>query len=104
MKLRLGLATLALAALATVIVASASSSSTVPVSMTLVEPLKAGWPGQDPCPDIGIDVNCGSAEVTPFGRARAIVSINGCGDNCTLRWIYLPQGTLVLVETASDFA
>ena len=50
MKLRLGVATLAVAALATVAAAAAGAATTVAVSMTLVEPLKAGWPGSEPCP------------------------------------------------------
>ena len=103
MKLRLAVATVAVAALAAVAATAAGAATAVAVSMTLVEPLKAGWPGSEPCPDIGIDVNCGSGEVTPFGHARAIVWINGCGENCTVRWIDLPQGTLRLVETLSDF-
>jgi hypothetical protein len=81
-----------------------AAGPSVSVQMTLTEPLKAGWPGAEPCPDIGIDVNCGSGEVVPFGHATHIVSIGACGETCNLRRIDLPQGSIFLVETVSDFS
>ena len=81
----------------------ASAATSVSVSMTLIEPLKAGWPGSEPCPDIGIDVNCGSGEVIPFGHATQIVSIGACGETCSFRRIDLADGSILLRETVSDF-
>ena len=86
---------------------AAAATTTVSVSMTLAEsaaPLRAGWPGSEPCPDIGIDVNCGTGEVIPFGQATEIVSIGVCGETCNLRSIILPQGQILLRETAGDFS
>jgi hypothetical protein len=94
------LAAIGLAALAAMPAAAATSVS---VSMTFTEPLKAGWPGSEPCPDIGIDFNCGSGEVIPFGHATQIVSIGACGATCSFRWIDLADGSIVLRETAGDF-
>ena len=82
----------------------AGASTAVPVKMTFAEPLRSGWPGSEPCPDIGIDFNCGSGELSPFGHATEIVSIGACGETCNLRWIELADGLLVLRETVSDFA
>ena len=94
------LAAIGLAALAAMPAAAATSVS---VGMTFTEPLKAGWPGSEPCPDIGIDFNCGSGEVIPFGHATQIVSIGACGATCSFRWIDLADGSIVLRETAGDF-
>jgi hypothetical protein len=80
----------------------AAADTTVSVSMTLTEPLRSGWPGSEPCPDIGLDVNCGSGEVIPFGHATQIVSIGACGDTCNIRRIDLADGSIVLRETVSD--
>jgi len=82
----------------------ARGATTVPVTMTLTEPLKAGTPGNSVCPDIGIAVNCGSGEVLPFGRATEEVNIGVCGDTCNFREIDLAQGSLILLETVTGFS
>jgi len=97
--LAVGSAALVVAAVAATATPAASS---VPVSIKLVELLKAPPYIFPTCPDIGQDVNCGSGELRPFGRASEIVSINACGDNCTLRWITVQGGTIVLREALSD--
>jgi hypothetical protein len=92
---------------AAVLIAAASAtavpaSSSVAVTIKLVEPLKAPPFTFPTCPDIGVDVNCGTGEFRPFGQASEIVSINVCGDNCTIRWITVQGGTIVLRESLSD--
>ena len=101
MALVIGVVSIGLAAVAAT---TAAATTSVSVSMTFTEPLKPGWPGSEPCPDIGIGVNCGSGEVRPFGHATQIVSIGACGETCNLRWIDLADGTIVLRETATDFS
>ena len=96
--LAFGIVAIAVAAVA----ATAAAATPVSVSMTLTEPLRSGWPGSEPCPDIGIGVNCGSGEVRPFGHATQIVSIGACGETCGFRWIDLADGTIVLREIVSD--
>jgi hypothetical protein len=106
-KLALAIGTLAAIGVATFAAMPAAAATSVPVSMTLAEsaaPLRAGWPGSEPCPDIGLDVNCGTGEVIPFGHATEIVSIGACGETCSLRWIILAQGVIVLSETTGDFS
>ena len=95
-----------LAAIVIVAVAAmpAAAVTSVPVKLTFAEPLRAGWPGSEPCPNIGSDVNCGSGEVIPFGHATQIVSIGACGESCNFRWIDLADGSLLLREAVSDFA
>jgi hypothetical protein len=83
---------------------SAVAGTTVPVSMTLTEPLIAGAPGSSPCPDIHIAFNCGSGEVIPFGHATEEVAIGVCGDTCNIREIDLSQGSILLQETVTDFS
>ena len=87
---------------AAVAATAAPAASSVGVSIKLVELLKAPPYTFPTCPDIGVDVNCGSGEFRPFGRASEIVSINACGDNCTIRWITVQGGTIVLREALSD--
>jgi hypothetical protein len=82
----------------------AIAATTVPVSMTLIEPLKAGTPGNSVCPDIAIDFNCGSGEVLPFGHATEEVSLNVCGGLCNFREIDLAQGSIFLQETVTNFS
>ena len=94
-----GTAALVVAAMAAT---AASAASSVAVSIKLVELLKAPPYTFPTCPDIGKDVNCGSGEFRPFGQASEIVSINACGDNCTIRWITVQGGTIVLREALSD--
>ena len=96
--LMVGAAVLVAAASAT----AAPASSTVAVTIKLVEPLKAPPFTFPTCPDIGVDVNCGTGEFRPFGQASEIVSINVCGDNCTIRWISVQGGTIVLRESLSN--
>ena len=91
-------------AISLVVASQAVAATTVPVSMKLVEPLKAGTPGNSVCPDIGIAVNCGSGEVLPFGRATEEVNIGVCGDTCNIRVIDLAQGSIVLLETITNFS
>jgi hypothetical protein len=81
---------------------AAPAASSVAISIKLVELLKAPPFTFPACPDIGQDVNCGSGEFRPFGRSSEIVSINACGDNCTLRWITVQDGTIVLREVLSN--
>ncbi len=81
-----------------------AGTTTVPVSMTLTEPLKAGTPGSAPCPDIHIAFNCGSGEVIPFGHATEAVAIGICGETCSMREIDLAQGSIILQETVTDFS
>jgi hypothetical protein len=45
-----------LLAISLVFVSQAVAATTVPVSMTLAEPLQAGTPGNSVCPDIGLSV------------------------------------------------
>jgi len=106
-KLRLAIGTLAAIGVATFAVMPAAAATNVAVSMTLTEsadPLRAGWPGSDPCPDIGLSVNCGTGEVIPFGQATEIVSIGACGETCNLRLIILAKGVILLRETVGDFS
>jgi hypothetical protein len=93
-----------LLAISLVLASQAIAATTVPVSMTLIEPLKAGTPGSSPCPDIAIEFNCGSGEVLPFGHATEEVSLNVCGDFCNFRAIDLPQGSIFLEETVTNFS
>jgi hypothetical protein len=93
-----------LLAISFVFVSQAVAATTVPVSMTLAEPLKAGTPGNSICPDIAIDFNCGSGEVSPFGHATEEVALNVCGDLCNFREIDLPQGSIFLQETVTNFS
>jgi hypothetical protein len=81
---------------------AAPAASSVAVTIKLVEPLKAPPFTSPTCPDIGVDVNCGTGEFRPFGQASEIVSIGACGDNCTIRWITVQGGTVVLRETLRD--
>ena len=82
---------------------AAPAATTVPVNLHVVESLKAPPLTFPTCPDIGLDVNCGTGEFLPFGRVHSIVSIGVCGDTCNIRWITAAQGTIVLREIASDF-
>lgn len=96
-----------LMAAAAVLIAAASAtaapgSSSVAITIKLVEPLKAPPFTFPTCPDIGVSVNCGAGELRPFGHADGIVSIGACGDNCTIRWITVQGGTIVLRESLSD--
>ena len=92
----------ATALVAAVSATAAPAASSVAVTIKLVELLKAPPFTFPNCPDIGVDVNCGRGEFRPFGRASEVVSINACGDNCTIRWITVHGGTIVLRETLSD--
>ena len=103
-KVALAISILAATGLAALAAMPAAAATTVSVSMTLTEPLRSGWPGSEPCPDIGLDVNCGSGEVIPFGHATQIVSIGACGETCNIRRIDLADGSIVLRETVSDFS
>jgi hypothetical protein len=106
-KVAFAISTLAAIGVATFAAMPAAAATTVSVSMTLTEsadPLRAGWPGSEPCPDIGLSVNCGTGEVIPFGHAIEIVSIGACGETCNIRWIDLADGSIVLRETVSDFS
>jgi hypothetical protein len=94
----------ALVGIAAVAAMPAAAATSVSVKMTFAELLKPGWPGQEPCPDIGIDFNCGSGEVIPFGHALEVASIGACGETCTIRFVELADGEIVLREIASDFA
>ena len=67
-KVALAISILAATGLAALAAMPAAAATTVSVSMTLTEPLRSGWPGSEPCPDIGLDVNCGNGEVI---RVRA---------------------------------
>jgi hypothetical protein len=89
---------------AATVVATAPAATGVGVTIKLVELLKAPPYTFPTCPDIGADVNCGTGEFRPFGLASEIVSINACGDNCTLRWITVQGGTIVLREALSDLS
>ena len=72
--------------------------------MKLAEPLKSGTPGNSVCPDIGLNFNCGSGEVLPFGHATEEVNIGVCGDTCNIREIDLAQGSIILQETVTNFS
>jgi hypothetical protein len=101
LALALGIVT---AALVTGVAASpAAADTTVSVSTTLTEPLIADG-ARGNCPDIHVAVNCGSGEVIPFGQATEEVLIDACGPGCGFRFINLPQGSIVLQETGSDFS
>lgn len=89
---------------AATLVATAPAATGLGVTVKLVEPLKAPPYTFPTCPDIGVDVNCGTGEFRPFGQASEIVSIGACGDNCTLRWITVQGGTIVLREALSDLS
>lgn len=82
------------------IASSASAATNTTVKMTFTEPLIAD--GHQGC--TADDTNCGRGEVHPFGLAtETILFGGGCGGACDLRTINLPQGTIYLDETASDF-
>ena len=74
----------ATALVAAVSATAAPAASSVAVTIKLVELLKAPPFTFPNCPDIGVEFNCGRGEFRPFGRASEVVSINACGDNCTL--------------------
>jgi hypothetical protein len=93
-----------LLAVSLVLASQAVAATTVSVRMMLAEPLKAGTPGNSVCPDIAIEVNCGSGEVLPIGHATEEVSLNVCGDLCNFREIDLPQGSIFLQETVTNFS
>jgi hypothetical protein len=83
----------------------AAAATTVPVSMTFTEALIAGLPGQQPCPDIALNFNCGSGEVIPFGHATEEIAFGvACGGTCDLRRIDLAAGSIFMEETASNFS
>jgi hypothetical protein len=68
--------------------------------MTFTEPLIAD--GHQGC--TADDTNCGLGEVHPFGLARETVHFGGaCSGTCDLRTINLPQGSIYIDETGSDF-
>jgi hypothetical protein len=88
-----------------VFASQAAAATTVPVSMTLTEPLMAGFPGQQPCPDIALAFNCGSGEVMPFGHATEELAFgSACGGACDLRIINMAGGSIFMEETASNFS
>jgi hypothetical protein len=88
--------------IAAVSATAAPASSSVAVTIKLVEPLEAPPFTFPTCPDVGVDVNCGTGEFRPFGQASEVVSIGACGDNCTIRWITVQGGTILLRETVRD--
>jgi hypothetical protein len=94
---------LAAAIVTALIPMSAAAATEVSVSMTFTEPLIADG-AQGDCPDIHVAVNCGNGEVIPFGQATEEVLIDACGPGCSFRLITLPQGSVVLQETVSDFS
>ena len=88
-----------------VFTSQAIAATTVPVSMTLTEALMAGSPGQQPCPDIALNFNCGIGEVTPFGHATEEIAFGtACGGTCDFRRIDLADGSIFMEETASNFS
>jgi hypothetical protein len=79
---------------------TASAATSVGVTMTFTEPLIAD--GHQGC--TADDTNCGLGQVHPFGLARETIQFGGgCGGTCDLRTINLPQGSIYIDETASDF-
>jgi hypothetical protein len=76
-------------------------TTTVPVSMTFPESLIAG-------PVRGCTVHdgyCGSGEVIPLGHATETIAFGaGCGGACDFRTINLANGSIFILETASDFS
>lgn len=102
-KLALALGIVTAAAVTGVLAMPAAAETTVSVRTTLTEPLRANG-AQGDCPDIGLAFNCGSGEVIPFGHATEEVVIDACGPGCGFRFINLPQGSIVLQETGSDFS
>lgn len=102
-KLALALGIVTAAVVTGVMAMPAAAETTVSVHMTLTEPLRANG-AQGDCPDIGLAFNCGSGEVIPFGHATEEVVIDACGPGCGFRFINLPQGSIVLQETGSDFS
>ena len=100
-KLALALGIVTAAAVTGVMAMPAAAETTVSVSTTLTEPLMANG-AQGDCPDIGLAFNCGSGEVIPFGHATEEVVIDACGQGCGIRFINLPQGSIVLQETGGN--
>ena len=93
--------TAVIAALGAVAATPAAAGTTVPVSMTLIEPLMAA--GKQGC--TVANGNCGSGEVRPFGRATETLEFGaGCDGNCALRTIHLAEGSIVVEETAANFS
>lgn len=88
--------------IAAVSAVAAPAATGVPVDLHVAESLKAPPLTFPVCPDIGLDVNCGTGQLRPFGRVASIVSIGACGDNCNIRWITASQGTIELHEALSD--
>jgi hypothetical protein len=81
---------------------SAAAATDVSVSMTFTEPLIAD--AAHLCPDLH-DTNCGRGVVHPYGLADETVAFfAGCGGECAIRTINLPQGSIVTEETATDFS
>jgi hypothetical protein len=88
-----------------VFTSQAIAATTVPVSVTLTEALMAGSPGQQPCPDIALNFNCGIGEVTPFGHATEEIAFGtACGGTCDFRTIDLADGSIFMEETAGNFS
>ena len=55
-------------------------------------------------PDIGLNFNCGSGEVLPFGHVTE-GPIGVCGDTCKhQRASDLAQGSIILQETVTNFS
>jgi hypothetical protein len=102
-KLALALGIVTAAAVTGVMAMPAAADTAVSVSTTLTEPLIADG-AQGDCPDLDVAFNCGSGEVIPFGHATEEVLIDACGPGCAFRFIDLPQGSIVLQETGSDFS
>jgi hypothetical protein len=91
---------LAAATLSLGIASSASAATNTTVTMTFTEPLIAD--GHQGC--TADDTNCGRGEVRPLGTATETVLFGGaCGGSCDRRTIVLPQGSIFIDETASDF-
>jgi hypothetical protein len=101
-KLARTLATLTVAAFVAVGAGPAAAATEVSVTMTFTEPLIAD--AAHLCPDLH-DTNCGRGVVHPYGLAEETVAFfAGCGGECAIRTINLPQGSIITEETATDFS
>jgi hypothetical protein len=83
--------------------AQSTADTRVSVSMTFTESVAPAIKSGD-CP-VSPEGFCGRGEVIPFGQAIEMIDFGAaCGGACDFRTINLPQGSIFIEETFSNFA